>query len=877
MLENKDTNNSPNASIDKETDENSEFVELDPIGRYGRYENILGKGAFKTVYRAFDEVDGIEVAWNQVKVEDVLQSPEDLERLYSEVHLLKTLKHKNIIKFYNSWVDTKTKNVNFITEIFTSGTLRQYRKRHKHVDIKAVKNWSRQILRGLLYLHSHDPPIIHRDLKCDNIFVNGNNGEVKIGDLGLAAILRQAHAAHSVIGTPEFMAPELYEEEYNELVDIYSFGMCLLEMVTFEYPYSECTNAAQIYKKVTAGKKPAALEKVKDPEVRAFIEKCLAIASRRLPARELLMDPFLQCEGDREALDTLPNLSHLKMGPINPKETCNEDRLSSNNKKELIEQKMMHSQENETKLQSDERPTTENNPSNETSKRIINGKNQSQEDDLQIHQHFSNDKYSKRERPRRSVDFRVKGKRRDDDTINLRLRIANLEGHIRNIHFPFDIEADTAMSVASEMVAELDLSDQDVTTIAEMIDAEILALVPEWNPGVAVDEFGGTEGEVGEEENFTSIPQEDPENLVTMSSDQGSINDQHNCNRKGRSHSPKVLALVSSPPRIEGTMMHGRFEEVTYHSRIEHSGSDIPPIFSSDSSEARDDERDLEEGHSTPKSTASVADSESPPHEDFDLDKESTHHEGNRIDSIAFNKLVELRRKAGTAKFSHDAWEGMTESSQRFEQSEHTHSHGEDLNEGSNQEVTQELELLALKQKQELEELQWRHEQALCALKNRHRYRTIQGDYELQRRSISPTEQHSTSSFEGFYQNHSLDPQSSPSHDRMVHSLDKNNKKLPLNVEDAQKLSRLSSLDSTCFNSNIRFVAAPKAFGLGHNLQGHILVEPYEERKSPVISSANLNNASKEIKHRNQIYESIVLNSSTKSPNQDHTHGLAPN
>jgi serine/threonine protein kinase len=55
---------------------------------------------------------------------------------------------------------------------------------------------------------------------------------------------------HLSAGTPEFMAPELYEEEYNELVDIYSFGMCLLEMVTFEYPYSECINAAQIYKKV---------------------------------------------------------------------------------------------------------------------------------------------------------------------------------------------------------------------------------------------------------------------------------------------------------------------------------------------------------------------------------------------------------------------------------------------------------------------------------------------------------------------------------------------------------------------------------------------------------------------------------------------------
>ncbi len=77
-------------------------------------------------FKAFDEVDGIEVAWNQVRIDDVLQSPEDLEKLYSEVHLLKSLKHDNIIKFYNSWVDDKKKTVNMITELFTSGSLRQY-------------------------------------------------------------------------------------------------------------------------------------------------------------------------------------------------------------------------------------------------------------------------------------------------------------------------------------------------------------------------------------------------------------------------------------------------------------------------------------------------------------------------------------------------------------------------------------------------------------------------------------------------------------------------------------------------------------------------------------------------------------------------------
>lgn len=76
-------------------------------------------------YRAFDEYEGIEVAWNQVKLYDFLQSPEDLEMLYSEIHLLKTLKHNNIMKFYTSWVDMVNRNINFVTEMFTSGTLRQ--------------------------------------------------------------------------------------------------------------------------------------------------------------------------------------------------------------------------------------------------------------------------------------------------------------------------------------------------------------------------------------------------------------------------------------------------------------------------------------------------------------------------------------------------------------------------------------------------------------------------------------------------------------------------------------------------------------------------------------------------------------------------------
>ncbi|XP_004236270.1 probable serine/threonine-protein kinase WNK3 isoform X2 [Solanum lycopersicum] len=510
-----------------ESESEPDFVELDPTGRYGRYKEVLGKGAFKKVYRAFDELEGIEVAWNQVKVADLLRNEVDLERLYSEVHLLKTLKHKNIIKFYNSWVDTKTENINIITEIFTSGNLRQYRKKHKKVDLRALKNWSRQILEGLSYLHGHDPPVIHRDLKCDNLFVNGNQGEVKIGDLGLAAILRKARSAHSVIGkvlvhfanfciyprllllvsfrwsfnftsairysnsgTPEFMAPELYEEEYNELVDIYAFGMCLLELVTFEYPYVECTNAAQIYKKVTSGIRPASLAKVKDPGVKAFIEKCIAKVSERLSAKELLMDPFLRSDDDSASISR-----SLSSHPIHADKSDDDSGRSPQD-------------------------------------------------------HV----------PEGSRDFTVQGQRKDLNTIFLKLRITDSTGHIRNIHFPFDIEVDTANAVASEMVEELDLTDQDVSAIADMIDSEIRSYIPDWAPKQCssndiADEVAPSESsearEVAPSESSTFGACDDVSPSTMNSTLSGGLMlERLPSGRKYWSDSPKTTSCASSPLRL---------------------------------------------------------------------------------------------------------------------------------------------------------------------------------------------------------------------------------------------------------------------------------------------------------------------------------------
>ncbi len=75
----------------------------------------------------------------------------------------------------------------------------RYLKRFKEMKLKLLQRWSRQILKGLHFLHTRTPPIIHRDLKCDNIFITGPTGSVKIGDLGLAT-LKSASFAKSVIG-----------------------------------------------------------------------------------------------------------------------------------------------------------------------------------------------------------------------------------------------------------------------------------------------------------------------------------------------------------------------------------------------------------------------------------------------------------------------------------------------------------------------------------------------------------------------------------------------------------------------------------------------------------------------------------------------------
>jgi WNK lysine deficient protein kinase len=174
----------------------------------------------------------------------------ELQRITEEITILKKLHNPNIINFVSGWFDEEKKECVIITEIFPGGSLKKHLNKIKQPRLKLVKFWIREILKGLKYLHSEiDPPIVHRDIKCDNIFIDPSQRSVKIGDLGFSCILKSTYAK-SFAGTKEFMAPEVIQGKYTVLADIYSLGLCILEMVTNEKPYKECENIMIIYEQV---------------------------------------------------------------------------------------------------------------------------------------------------------------------------------------------------------------------------------------------------------------------------------------------------------------------------------------------------------------------------------------------------------------------------------------------------------------------------------------------------------------------------------------------------------------------------------------------------------------------------------------------------
>lgn len=274
-------------------------VYTDKQTRYKKTKCILGEGSYKTVTKAIDEEEGKEVAYNEVKIKSYEDETQSVSLFSKEIAILKTVDHPNILKILDYWFNED--DFIFITEFMTGGSLKDYIQKNGPLSSKLIKKWGKQVLEGLRYLHSLDPPIIHRDIKNDNVFVNTAVGDVKIGDLGLAK--EKKYKRYTIVGTPNFMAREMFEGGgYTEKIDVYAFGMCLVEMATGKTPYIEFKDTTDIYKSVLQGILPKALHMIEDPCLKSLIINCIVPVESRYTASQCLdhhfFHPEIVCTGD---------------------------------------------------------------------------------------------------------------------------------------------------------------------------------------------------------------------------------------------------------------------------------------------------------------------------------------------------------------------------------------------------------------------------------------------------------------------------------------------------------------------------------------------------------------------------------------------------
>lgn len=261
----------------------------------------------------------MDVAWSKIWADKNGLTVEQINEVIEELSNGLGLDHPHVIKTYRCWVDTEAQCINSVTEFFTSGNLRDYcQKFRKTLDIKAVKKWGRQILQGLSYLHHLSPPVVHGDLRADKIYINGYNGEIKIGDLGLSVLVPKRFE-------PGVMPEGDPSDHYTEVVDIFAFGLVMLELVSRRPIDRNSTSWKQI------------LNNVSDPTARDFIRKCLSPAGLRPQATDLLREPFLQSSRQSTQSQVPPGDSQ-KLHDRNKNESRKDDHLNSYNVGQLQSQ-----------------------------------------------------------------------------------------------------------------------------------------------------------------------------------------------------------------------------------------------------------------------------------------------------------------------------------------------------------------------------------------------------------------------------------------------------------------------------------------------------------------------------------------------------------
>lgn len=277
--------------------------------------DLIGEGSFGSVYLALHAITGELMAVKQVELPDVAKGTESDKKKQSmvsalklEIQLLQGLHHPHIVQYLGTSSDET--HLNIFLEYVPGGSIAAMLKQYNTFPEPLTRNFTRQILDGLSYLHNRN--IIHRDIKGANILVD-NRGAVKISDFGVSkqttsnltnpslssgpiGPLGPAGTRTSLQGSVFWMAPEVVRQTGQSIKsDIWSVGCLIVEMFTGSRPFPSMTTLQTLFAVGSQGERPKVPENASH-DAKRFLDLCFEVDQTKRPtAGELLKEPF--CKG----------------------------------------------------------------------------------------------------------------------------------------------------------------------------------------------------------------------------------------------------------------------------------------------------------------------------------------------------------------------------------------------------------------------------------------------------------------------------------------------------------------------------------------------------------------------------------------------------